>query len=292
MYFHYMKYREMRPRGAAASFAECFWTLELDGDDCVAVQRVVPDGAAELIVNFATPMESLDGGMWREQPGSFLAAQITGPLMLRCAGKARILGVRFKPHGAGALLGPVMNEVTDSAVPIQDLSDVLAEDVGRAFDAEAWSDRSRAVEEALVRFDSRYGKHDELVQRAVEQFTSGQTDVAGVARLLGISSRQLERRFTRQVGLTPKLFCRMRRFQSVFQAVEQGGSRWADAAVDCGYFDQAHLIRDFKEFAGEPPSQLMAGTDLAAHFLSRSAMSHFSKTQFERAHKLDLMEAE
>jgi AraC-like DNA-binding protein len=73
--------------------------------------------------------------------------------------------------------------------------------------------------------------------------------------------------------MSPKYFARIRRFQRVFPAIEEG-SEWVDAAAACGYYDQAHLIRDFRAFAGEPPSHLLAGDDLSRHFLS-----HFSKTR-------------
>jgi len=102
-----------------------------------------------------------------------------------------------------------------------------------------------------------------LVERTV--------DVARVAAHLGVSSRQLERRFQRCVGLSPKFFARLRRFQRVFPELEHEG--WVGAAAACGYYDQAHLIRDFRAFAGEPPAALVAGDDLARHFLS-----HFSNT--------------
>jgi AraC-like DNA-binding protein len=77
--------------------------------------------------------------------------------------------------------------------------------------------------------------------------------------------------------MSPKYFARIRRFQRVFHAMEHAGGGWVDAAAACGYYDQAHLIRDFRAFAGEPPSHLLATDDLARHFLS-----HFSKTQPSR----------
>jgi transcriptional regulator GlxA family with amidase domain len=102
--------------------------------------------------------------------------------------------------------------------------------------------------------------------------------IATAADHVGLSSRQFERRFVQAVGIPPKLFCRIQRFQRVFSVLETGKSAWADAAVQCGYYDQAHLIRDFREFAGKPPLALLAReTDLASHFL-QSSMSDFSKT--------------
>src|SRR6185436_21146188 len=101
---------------------------------------------------------------------------------------------------------------------------------------------------------------------------------ASVARWLGISTRQLERRFKDRVGISPKLFSRMQRFQRVFRAIGGGRPDWARVAVECGYHDQAHLIRDFRDFAGETPAVLLAGDDLARHFLRCPVVSHSYNT--------------
>src|SRR6185369_16293025 len=121
------------------------------------------------------------------------------------------------------------------------------------------------------------GTDDDLVTEAVGQITRtwGMLDLASLAGHLGISSRQLERRFERRVGLPPKLFGRMQRFQRVFHQIEDGRPSWVNAAVACGYYDQAHLIRDFKDFSGEAPTALLAGADLARHFMIHPHMSDF-----------------
>ena len=246
--------------------------LELDPSEAGGEQKVVPDGTAELILNFAEPFESFSGGEWRKQPVSFLAGQITGPLRLRSAGRSRILGVRFLPHGAGKALGFPMTEARDEIVAVADFSSPLAraldgvEDLGR-------------IEAALIGWKQRTGREDGLIDAAVREMEFGATaeDVAAEA---GISRRQLERRFSNLVGLTPKHFQRMRRFQRVFQALEGGASGWADAAIACGYYDQAHLIRDFKEFSGETPAALLASDELARHFLRREGVPQEGVSQF------------
>ena len=74
----------------------------------------------------------------------------------------------------------------------------------------------------------------------------------------GVSPRQLERRFRAAVGVPPKALARVLRFQAVLQAVGAGAGDWAGLALDHGYFDQPHLIRDFQELSGESPSRLLA----------------------------------
>jgi len=165
-------------------------------------------------------------------------------------------------------------------VPLQDLAPVLARNLDRALESTSIVDQVASIETAIQEHARINGKDDPLVNEAVKQIAvaRGARDLGRLATDLGLSLRQLERRFLSAVGLSPKLFCRMRRFQSVFQAIEQDSAKWADAAVRCGYYDQAHLIRDFHEFSGEAPSALLGGVDLARHFLRYAPMSHFSKT--------------
>lgn len=112
--------------------------------------------------------------------------------------------------------------------------------------------------------------------------TGGNVSIETAAHQSGLSRRQFERRFLQAAGIPPKLFSRMQRFQRVFPALEGAEVAWVDAAVHCGYYDQAHLIRDFREFAGKPPSALLAlDTDLARHFVQYASMSHFSKTRID-----------
>ncbi|HEY2018034.1 MAG TPA: AraC family transcriptional regulator [Bryobacteraceae bacterium] len=258
-----MRYRKISPQGAASEFVDCYWALECDGSGPAEEQRVVPDGRAELIVNLGRPFESLQNGQWREQPQCFLAGQITGPLLLRPQGHARILGVRFRPQGAGQVLGVPMQELTGRMVPVADLSTALS----GAIEITRESGSFQQIEAAMR---SVCREPDLLVAEAVRQIATarGSCNLAQLARRLGISTRQFERRFEGQVGMPPKLFCRIQRFQRVFLVIEEGRANWVSAAVECGYYDQAHLIRDFTDFSGKTPAVLLAGDDLARHFVS------------------------
>jgi AraC-like DNA-binding protein len=241
-----VKYFEMKPGEAAQGFLHCLWNLETDDQ---AVQRVVPDGRPELIVNLGAPFEAFHNAGWRLQPRCFLAGQLTRPLRIRPSGPARILAARFLPQGAARVFDIAMEEITDDFLPADFACDSL-----------------ESLEAELA---ARVRPGDPVVDEAVRRMSH----CPKVPVDLGISPRHLERRFKRSVGLTPKLFCRIQRFQRVFREIERGGN-WVEAALACGYYDQAHLIRDMRAFSGEAPSVLLNGNELARHFLS-----HFSKTR-------------
>ncbi|HLX45213.1 MAG TPA: helix-turn-helix domain-containing protein [Bryobacteraceae bacterium] len=270
-----IRYREIQPSAALRTFVNTFWILEHDGKD-IAPQRVVPDGHPELIVNWKQPFEALENGRWSGQPRCFLAGQIDGPLLLRPKGPAKILGIGFHPHGAACLFPQPMRELNGRFSRVEDLSLGLARDLERVLDS---PDPIAAVETALVAAKSSSG--DILAAEAVRRIVlaRGVSDLAALARDLGISIRQLERRFHDAVGLPPKLFCRIERFTNVFRALGERPHKWVETAIDCGYYDQAHLIRDCKSIAGTTPSALLSeNADLARHFYDRFRLSHSSNT--------------
>jgi AraC-like DNA-binding protein len=237
-----MHYHELP--SPAPAVIDRLWFLELESGPA---QRIVPDGRPELIINLGHPFESLQNGTWRRQPEAFLVGQLTGPMHIRPAGPAKIMGIRFRPEGLGALLRLPIHELTGREIPLSDLPRL-----------------------------AQTGEPDALIREAVRLIEAG-CDIARIARRLGLSTRHFERRFKNAVGLSPKLFSRIQRFQRVFHQIEAGRS-WVEAALACGYYDQAHLVRDFRDFSGEPPAALLNNEDLARHFLSRPGMSHFSKT--------------
>jgi AraC-like DNA-binding protein len=272
-----MRYREIKPAGAVGRFVKCYWTLEHDAS-VSAPQRVVPDGRCELILNLGQPYQSRTERGWKAQPRCFFMGQITGPLVLRASGAARMFGIRFHSHTAGRFLGVLMPELTDAATSLDDISP-------RLFRALNGVDEISALDRILEPRARRVEGNDGLLSLALGALESPELrSVRQVAAQTGLSARQFERRFSAAVGIPPKLFARIGRFQRVFPAVESEKSGWADAALQCGYYDQAHLIRDFREFAGKAPTALLASqTDLAWHFVPSGGMSHFSNTRADRS---------
>jgi AraC-like DNA-binding protein len=138
-----------------------------------------------------------------------------------------------------------------------------------------------AVESALLSAENTVRGSDLVIAESARRITlaKGALDLAALARELGLSIRQLERRFLAAVGLSPKLFCRIQRFNNVFQVLGQPSCNWVETAVACGYYDQAHLIRDCKDLSGNTPATLLAkDADLARHFYGRYGVSHSSNT--------------
>jgi len=275
-----MQYRKIRPSAVVGQYVEFYWILE-DRGHGGGIQRIVPDGRAAMILNFANPFESQSSGSWQPQPACFLMGQITGPLLLRPSGSAGIVGIQFRPHGVTQLLQLPISELTNSAVALEDLSCRLSRQLERLRDFSSLEQAVAALDSTLQGIVRRVPSGDDPISyavRAIER-TRGLISMENVAERVGWNARQLQRRFKSAVGISPKLFGRMQRFQRVFCAMENLALDWAYAAADCGYYDQAHLIRDFREFSGRTPTALLdQEIDLSRRFIDSPAMSHFSKT--------------
>jgi AraC-like DNA-binding protein len=273
-----VRYEQTRSSDSTSAFVDCYWYLETDSLLADAIERVVPDGRAELILNLGEPFQSVSDGEWRRQPRFFFAGQITTPMLLRPQAGARIIGVRFRPEGAHCIFPVPMHELAGTVVPLYALAPKLDRELQRLPELASFRHQWRFVDRVL----SRTARHNDsgltfALDIAIE--TAGMVSMSDLAKAANLSNRHLERRFFDSVGMAPKLFCRIRRFQQVLQAMEACDANWADAAVDCGYYDQAHLIRDFRSFSGLTPACLLGPeTDLAAHFVQKYAPSHFSNT--------------
>ena len=275
-----MLYREIKPRYPLRRFVECFWTLESDAA-VVNPERILPDGCVELILNFGTAFSQHHEEHRTLQPRNFLVGQMTGPILISPTGTVRLIGIRFHPGGTAPFLRLPLHEITDQVVDLCSLSSKFERDLLRVTAAPALLiEKIAALEEFLTRellsheTDPRLLK---LTARIVE--SGGLVSVDELASDAGISSRQLERRFLREVGLGPKLLGRIIRFQQVFRAVEQCDAAWAAVAIECGYYDQAHLIRDFHQFARQTPAVLFRRPSaLTESFTRKGRKSDFYNT--------------
>ena len=217
-----MKYCQITPSAAVGRFVSCYWTLE---DDCPSpsnVQRIVPDGCPELILNFGTPFDSQRDSQWTAQPEYFFAGQITGPMLVRPRGPAKMIGVRFRPHGITRLLGLPAHLLTGLVVPLADVSRDLYNQLECLRELDSTAQQLMVVDRVLQSFGERDNAADCQIAVAVNSIMQADTvpAVSNVAAVVGLSLRQFQRRFKDEVGIAPKLFCRIQRFQRVFQALD------------------------------------------------------------------------
>ncbi|MBI2683374.1 MAG: AraC family transcriptional regulator [Acidobacteriales bacterium] len=272
-----MLYQESAPCEALRPLVECYWRLET-GTDPAHTQRILPDGALEIILHLSRPFTRLHGdGVCKAQPDCFVAGQSTEPFLVRTTPKASVLGIRLRPEAARCVLGVPATELTGRTTVLPDvmpkaraLISQLDRDTGLQ-EIESWLIQTVADRRPPAALSNACRRL---------QTSHGNISMDALARQSGLAPRQMQRLFLEHVGLSPKMLARIHRFQSVFQALDRTeDADWAGTALACGYSDQSHLLRDFRQFAGEPPTRLLrAGSDLAEMFLRTRRVSDFSKT--------------
>jgi AraC-like DNA-binding protein len=171
------------------------------------------------------------------------------------------IGIHFRPGGGFPFFGVPVGELHNQTVSLDTLwracAGTISDQLWEARSAEA---RFRILEHALLaRARGRFDRHPAVTQ-AVALFdqSHGAVPVADVVRRTGVSQRHLIELFWSEVGLSPKRYCRVRRFNDVLRRIELlGDVDWTDVAHACGYFDQAHFNHDFRDFAGLSPSEYL-----------------------------------
>ncbi len=262
-----MEYAEHRPPAALRPHLECLWSVT--GLGVREPQRVVPDGCPELIVHLGDVFERRVGARWVRQPRLFLAGTLTRPWLLRPGRRVITLGARFRPGAVTSLFPRSMAGMADREIAIEDLAGVeekrqLQNALRRARSGAA---RIAALGSWLV---ARIGpERPEGARPAVALVlrTRGAERIAGTAKTLGWTPRRLERAFLHDLGIRPKLFARIVRLNAVLASLDERERGSAiDLALDAGYFDQAHLLRDFRTLAGRKPGAGRTDGALARHF--------------------------
>jgi AraC-like DNA-binding protein len=169
------------------------------------------------------------------------------------------LGVDFKPGGAHPFVGPPAGELRDAHLPLDTLwgRQAVEELRERLMGARTPAERCQILEAALLAQLARPLHRHPAVTLALRAFAAAPRApvIAQVADQLSLSHARFIALFRDEVGLSPKQFCRVRRFHRVVQRV--GGEErpdWAQLALECGYYDQAHLTHDFQQFAGVSPT--------------------------------------
>ncbi len=211
-----------------------------------------------LIVSFGDPfaiaLGRAPGG--NERYGSFAAGLFAGPVTIDSFGASSCIQVNFTPLGARRFFRMPMTELTDRMVPLDDLlgaeGAALRNVLGNAYDWDARFDIAEAF--VLQRLAGAEAPSPEIAW-AFDRIaaTGGRARIASIAEGIGWSRKHLVRRFAGEVGLGPKSVSRIVRLNRAIAAA-RGGSRWAGIAVDCGYADQAHMVREFRELAGTSPA--------------------------------------
>jgi AraC-like DNA-binding protein len=235
--------------GPLAGFVDFLWLAEGYAPEHDA-ERILPSGQMGLVLDLSG-IGNTAGLVSGARASSFIL-DTSKPLSL--------LGVSFKAGGGYPFVGVPAGELQDLAVPLDTLwGSSAAELRGALLEANTVARRFQTVEKFLLDRLTRSVPRSPLVQFALQAFQNcAGVAVGDVVERSGSNARRFIAEFRGQVGLTPKAFCRIARFRSVIRLVASATEvDWSEVALSCGYFDQAHFIHEFREFAGVTPSSYL-----------------------------------
>ncbi|WP_348631953.1 helix-turn-helix domain-containing protein [Pontixanthobacter sp. CEM42] len=233
-----MEYREIDLPAQLRPFVRAVWHLcGMDGPHAILTNNAMPDGCVELIHRMSGTSQ-WDG----EQPTTFVAGLCSKPAHLTMSGDASFLGVRLWPWAWNLLDGAKCPE---------------------------FHDRWLSLDQSLVASAILAGE-DKVVERLLEAFSSHTPDPIGASvpnakssgdltHLSGRNHRAIQRWFAREVGMPPRRYFKLLRFQKAIEATDAVDQPLADQAASLGYADQSHMARDFRSFAQGSTSKVRAG---------------------------------
>lgn len=259
-----MDFFRREPAPPLARYIDHFWLVR-SGPLPHTRQVLFPDGGVTVHFNFATPPGLVDpdtGGV-RRFSTTWISGERTVPYTLDVPGEVALGGIRFRPGAVFPFLGFPAAELSGRVVELDDLDGLDAREWFERMGEAAWPD---AAFDLMADFVSRrLSAAAELTCPSVEASIAALrrappgASVRRLAAQVGVSHRTMLRRFDQWVGVRPKLIQRVLRFQRVIELEDRDGSLdWARVALRAGYYDQAHMIRDFRHFAGTTPARYRA----------------------------------
>ena len=228
------------------------------------VRQEVPIPRIPLIVNFGSQWNvAVSATAPHVSHDSFVAGLSVASAYVGAAGPATCMQVNLTPLGAYMFFGLPMHELANEVVPLEA---ALPRGVARLAEAledkAGWNERFALLDAILLAriAEARTPSPDVMWAWSILQKTHGRVPIGWICDRLGRSRRHLAVRFREQVGLPPKTVARIMRFDRAVALLRSDSAQLADVAFECGYADQAHLNRDFREFAGTSPGRFVGRT--------------------------------
>lgn len=261
-----MNHNIFEPQQSLKEWVKCYWTLESDFENTPLKNTIVPDGTMKLIFHYGdTYKHHLNDKESIILPKCFLIGQLTKPYVVEPLGVTGSFVVRFQPNGFLPFTTISIKEIQNTAVPIDELfgkSGILLGN--QILKAESTFERIELIETFLLNLLTDKKTIDSIVKSTVDTIlkTNGQFSVTELSEKNNTNRRQLTRKFSSTIGLSPKQLSKTVRIQNTLKTLlTKEVTSLTDLAYENEYFDQAHFIKDFKEFTGLTPKEFY-GDDL------------------------------
>jgi Helix-turn-helix domain len=258
-----MNYQTFQPHSDLQSLVKCYWTLEIQAQKDVQRQLIIPDGCIEMIFILGDDIKRYTSeNEFIIQPREMVLGQITESFFIEPSGYVNSFAVRFYPYGFANFLTTSIKKLANKETPIELLfgknpSKVLGQKILQASDTQK---RIEIIEGFLLDKLNNKATIDNFVKKTIDiiLLTRGSTTINNILNDDLSKRRQLERKFLKQIGISPKQLGKVIRLQTALKMLlNQQSESLTKIAYDSEYYDQAHFIKDFKEFTGTTPKEFI-----------------------------------
>jgi AraC-like DNA-binding protein len=255
-----MKYHEFQLNNSLADYIQTIWGMESEsGEDSYPRSLIMPDGIVEIIFHYEEPFYTWQDNKRFIQPENFAISMMRKFIEIGSSGTTGFISVRFFPWGAYHFFNEAIQDFLDQAIEASRLwgneSKIIMKKIKEPKTIEQ---RFKLVEEFLLDKLAQFQKEESKTDNAIKLIrqTKGTLSIESICAETGFSKKQLERKFLSTVGTTPKVFSRITRFLNICQNLkEQSNQTLSQLTHDCGFYDQAHFIKEFKAFSGFTPKE-------------------------------------
>jgi AraC-like DNA-binding protein len=261
-------------------FVERIWSWQ--GGPGLALPTLIPGTGEDLLVHIGAPLRAGPPNAGAIAPQAHVLSPRQGTTALSAAGPVEFLAVRFRAGALRHFTDVHLADLNDRLAPVREVlgwaGDAMAEAIASA---DGFDERARRAAAHLVGIVERRGVSPDPADAALARlyYSAGRARVREVARALGASERQLHRVVERAVGLSPKRFQRLVRFHHVARRLLLEGRRdYLEVALDHGYFDQAHVVHEFRALTGCTPLEILQPSAFASHFYNPPRSTRASTT--------------
>ena len=263
-----MNYQTFEPHPDLESIISCYWTLEVPATDDPQRQRIIPDGTIEMAFILGDDIKRYTSGdNFILQPRSMVLGQTIDPFYIEPTGYVNTFAIRFYPYGFANFVTTPIKDLTNKETPIELL---FGEKTAKRLEKEiieATNTRQRIaiVERFLLAKLGEQSTIDNIVRTTIEALilTKGNTSISNILRDDLSKRRQLERKFGKQIGISPKQLGKVIRLQSALKMLlNEEEESLTNIAYKSEYYDQAHFIKDFKEFTGISPKEFLGNENM------------------------------
>ena len=258
-----MNYQTFQPRPELETLVRFYWTLEVPFDPNNKKQKIIPDGNIEMTFNLADPIKRyVSDNEFLLHPCGMVMGQRTKSYYIEPVGHVDSFAICFYAHGFANFINHSLHTLVDKEIPIEDLfgRETSENLIQRMMQASDTQNRIHIIEAFLLNKLKEPKTIDSIVKNTIDTLvlTKGSTPIGKLLKENPSKRRQLERKFTEQIGLSPKQLGKVIRIQSALHAIlNKKEVSLTEIAHEHEYHDQAHFTKDFKEFIGVSPKDFL-----------------------------------